>query len=602
MSITNTSYACTNAALTSSASTRITPEPLADFTAISDCQDSMIVFNNLSSITEGTIATYKWYFGDGDSSVNASPTHAYKAAGTYSVRLVVWSDNGCRSEITKSVTVYPKPVANFSASNVCKNADFTATDLSTVSSGSIVAWMWEFGDGGTSAAQNPSHVYATSGNFDVTLTVTTDNGCTHTITKTITVYILPEANFVATPVCEGDAMNFVNASAIGYGTMTYEWDFGSTAKDPSHTFTGFGQFNVQLIAISNNGCRDTIVRAVTVHPAPTAAFTVNPVCIGETSSFVNASTVPSGNLIEYFWDFGDLEFSGLKDPTHTYDAPGTYNVSLRVKTDKGCEHTFTGTADVVALPDVELTANGPTEFYDGDSVILSASSSARDYAWTWTGGGSATTQSVTAKTTGWYKVRITAPPIGCANEDSIFVDVWPLPDAKAWPRDKVTQSIDTVSKGQSIDLHASGGVVYSWNPTTYLNSTSSPDVIAERVQDDVTYTVTVTDANGCVNTADVTVIVLDDFNLIVYNAVTPNGDGMNDTWIVENIWAYPDAEVIIFNRYGMEVYRGTNYQNDWDATYKGNDLPDGPYYYVITHPDFGNTVYKGVINVIREKQ
>jgi len=605
VSITNTSHSCANTALSSSASARVTPNPIAGFTAGNNCKDSVITFNNTSSIPEGNITTYKWYFGDGDSSVNGSPTHAYAAAGTYNVRLVVWSDNGCRGEITQAIIVYPNPIANFNFSNVCKNQTFSATDASTISSGSIVSWSWNFGDGTSSSSQNPTHVYAASGNYDVTLTVVSDNGCSNTITKQLTVYILPEANFVASPVCENDAMDFVNSSAIGYGTMTYAWDFAgqgtSSATDPSHTFTGFGTFGVELIAISNNGCRDTIMRNVTVYPEPTASFTVNPVCIGETSSFVNTSTVPSGSIIEYFWDFGDLSFSGLKDPTHTYAAPGSYDAILRVKSNQGCENTFTAKADVIDLPSVDLTAGGPTEFCDGDSVQLSANVNARTYEWTWTG-GSSTSPSIFAKTTGWYHVRITAAPIGCANEDSIFIDVWPLPDAKAWPRHKVTQSIDTISKGQTIELHASGGVNYAWDPITYLNPTTGADVMAERVELTTDYTVTVTDMNGCVNTAQLRIVVLDDFNLTVYNAVTPNGDGMNDTWIIENIWAYPEALVIIFNRYGMEVYRVTGYNNDWDATYKGNDLPDGPYYYVITHPDFGDKVYKGVINVIREKK
>ena len=82
---------------------------------------------------------------------------------------------------------------------------------------------------------------------------------------------LPEANFVASPVCEDAPMQFVNASAIGYGTMTYEWNFAgqgtSTDKDPVFTFTGFGTFSVELIATSNNGCKDTIVRNVTSLPS-----------------------------------------------------------------------------------------------------------------------------------------------------------------------------------------------------------------------------------------------------------------------------------------------------------------------------------------------
>lgn len=609
VSITNTTHGCVNNDLNSSASARVTPNPVAAFTADNSCEDSTVMFNNTSSIPEGTISNYKWYFGDGDSSVNGSPSHVYAVAGTYNVTLVAWSDNGCRGEVTQSITIHPNPTADFTFANVCKNETFSATDNSSVPSGNIVSWFWTFGDGTTSTAQNPTHNYAASGNYDVTLTVVTDNGCSNTVSKEVTVYILPEANFVASPVCEDEAMKFVNASAIGYGTMTYEWDFAgqgtSTDKDPEFTFTGFGTFSIRLIATSDNGCKDTIFRDVTVYPSPTADFTVDDVCIGDASVFVNASTVPgTDNIIEYFWDFGDANFSGLENPSHTYAAAGDYNVTLRVKSDKGCENSVTKVASVIALPDVDLTAQGPTEFCDGDSVVLTANANARSYDWTWDGGTS-TAGSVTATTTGWYKVRITAPPIGCANEDSIFITVHALPVVDAWLRDDITKQIDTVDKGGSIEVHATAGyAAYLWTPNTYLNTDDMADVIAERVDDDITYTVTVTERHDdgveCQNSTTVTVIVRDAFNLVVYNTVTANGDGINDTWWIDNIWAYPEAEVIVFNRYGMEVFSGTGYANDWNATFNGKDLPDGPYYYVITHPDFPDTVYKGVINVIRE--
>lgn len=610
VSITNTTHGCVNNDLNSSASARVTPNPVASFTADNSCEDTTVVFNNTSSIAEGTITTYKWFFGDGDSSVNGSPSHVYAAAGTYNVRLVVWSDNGCRGEVTQTITIHPNPTADFTFSNVCKNEVFTATDQSTVNTGSIVSWFWTFGDGSTSTAQNPSHTYAASGNYDVTLTVVTDNGCSNTVSKEVTVYILPEANFVASPVCEDAPMNFVNASAIGYGTMTYEWDFAgqgtSTDKDPSFTFTGFGTFSVRLIATSNNGCKDTIDRNVTVYPAPTADFTVADVCIGEASSFLNASTVPApDNIVEYSWDFGDQSGNGsvLENPNYTYAASGDYNVTLRVKSDRGCENTVTKVASVIPLPDVQLTAQGPTEFCDGDSVVLTANANARTYDWSWNNGADTSdAASVTAKVNGWYKVRITAPPIGCANEDSIFVTVHATPDVEAWLRDDMTNKLDTVDKGSFIDLHATPGYVsYLWTPNTYLNRDDAADVMASKMEEQVTYTVTITDEFGCVNSADVTVVVRDVFNLTVYNTVTANGDGENDTWWIENIWAYPEAEVIIFNRYGMEVFRGTGYNNTWDATYNGNELPDGAYYYVIVHPDFPDVVYKGALNVIREK-
>ena len=609
VSITNTTHNCVNANLNSSASARVTPNPVAAFIADNACEDSVVVFNNTSSIAEGSIASFKWYFGDGDSSLANSPTHKYAAPGTYTVRLVAVSDNGCTGEVTKTVTVYDDPVADFTTANVCKNADLVLTDASSVANGTITGWFWEFGDGNTSTAQNPSHRYAAAGNYFVTLTVTTNNGCTSSVSKEVTIYVLPEANFVAQPVCENDAMQFINTSAIGYGSMTWEWDFAtqgtSTAKDPQFTFAGFGTFEVEMIATSNFGCKDTIKRSVTVHPKPTAGFTVDPVCIGEASEFVNTSSVATGSVVEYFWNFGDTTFSGLKDPSHTYARPNVagYPVTLRIKTDQGCEDEVTGVAVVQPLPDVQLTATGPTEFCDGDSVNLTANSNARTYDWTFSDGSTTSgVDNIWATKNGWHKVRITAPPIGCANEDSIFITVWPLPDAKAWPRHKVDQSIDTIHRGESLQLHASGGEVYSWDPIDYLDNAGIADPVAERVDAGVTYTVTVTDSNGCVNTATLTIHVLNEFKLVVYNVVTPNADGYNDTWIIDNIWAYPEAEVIIFNRYGMEVYRGTNYANDWDGTYEGKDLPDGAYYYVILHPDFPDIVYKGAINLIRNRK
>lgn len=619
VSIENTTYGCINSDLSSTASARVTPNPVAAFTANNQCEDTVVNFVNNSSIPEGTITTYKWYFGDGDSSSTPDPTHAYADAGTYNVTLVAWSDNGCRGEVTQTVTIYDNPTADFTFDNVCQNETFSANDRSSVANGSIVSWFWTFGDGSTSTDQNPTHNYATSGTYDVTLTVTTDNGCTHTVSKEVIIYILPEANFVAEPVCEDDAMRFINTSAIGYGTMTYEWDFDgqgtSNLKDPSFTFTGFGDFNIELVATSNNGCRDTINRSVTVHPNPTASFSVDPVCIGETSVFVNSSSVPTGAIVEYFWNFDDDNFSGLRNPTHTYAEPGTYNVGLRVKTDKGCTDSTTTDAIVIALPDVELVPNDSQHIGGCDSIQLSARSDARTWDWERNGDTIATgVDNVFASITGMYKVTISVSTLGtvCYNSDSVYVLVEPIPVVDAWPRDKITQNIDTISKGQSIDLNASA-TGYQLNESSFVWDPSGSDFLegsnvgttvttSQFLAADQIYTVEVTDGFGCTETATVTVIVLDDFNLRPYNLITPNGDGMNDTWAIENIWAYPEAEVVIFNRYGMIVYEGNNYfNNPWDGTNQDNGkmLPDGPYYYVITHPDHPDTVYKGAINLIK---
>ena len=94
------------------------------------------------------------------------------------------------------------------------------------------------------------------------------------------------------------------------------------------------------------------------------------------------------------------------------------------------------------------------------------------------------------------------------------------------------------------------------------------------------------------------VTVKKDFVLKVHNVVTPNGDGDNDTWIIDNIEAYPDAVVAIFNRYGNKIIEENNYKNTLDGKYNNSDLPDGAYYYVITL-EGSDKVYKGAINLLR---
>ena len=164
-----------------------------------------------------------------------------------------------------------------------------------------------------------------------------------------------------------------------------------------------------------------------------------------------------------------------------------------------------------------------------------------------------------------------------------------------------------IDKGQSVVLNGKGAGLngtYSWSPATYLNN---PAIARPTSKPDVTtlYTLTVTDNHLCVDTDTVRISVKAEFVLIVHNVITPlNPDGLNDTWIIDNIEAYPNAEVAVFNRYGQEVFKTKGYANQWDGTNKlsgGDDLPDGAYFYVITM-EGTDKVYKGAINLIRGKR
>ena len=518
---------------------------------------------------------------------------------------------GCRDSITRTITVNPRPTANFTFKNTCQDTAVKFTDGSSIATGgSIVSRFWNFGDGSTLAGNtsNPSRSYAAAGTYTVTLTVVSNNGCASTIVRNVTVYTLPEPNYVANPVCQNSAMTFINTSSIGVGAMTYKWDFAgqgnSTLSNPSHTFTGFGLFNVSLTATSNQGCVKTLTKSVQIWANPVANFTVADVCIGETSRFINTSAMPSGstdNVQENFWSFGDSTFSTGKDPLHTYAKDGIYSVIVRATSNKGCINSITKTAVVHPLPVVTITTP-KSKFCDGDNSILTANAGMRQYEWSLGGVVLGTNQTFTATKQGWYKVKIWAPSTlgGCSNEDSIFITVWPLPTADAG-RDTI------IDKGQSVILNGKGaglGGSYNWSPATYLSNatiarpTCKPD-------ETILYTLTVIDRNGCIDTDSVDITVKAEFVLIVHNVITPlNPDGLNDTWIIDNIEAYPTAEVAVFNRYGMEVFKVKGYKNQWDGTDKltgGNDLPDGAYYYVITM-EGTDKVYKGAISLVRGKR
>ena len=610
--ITNTTFNCANNVLSSQAIATVNPNPVANFTFSNACRDSAAVFNNTSTILSGTIADFNWNFGDGSGSKDGSPTHAYVATGNYAVSLLAVSAQGCRDSITKTITINPRPVADFSFKNTCQDTAVKFVNGTSIGSGGTIrSYFWNFGDGTNSSLASPSHKYGAAGTYTVTLTAVSNNGCASVKVHSVTVYILPEPNYVASPVCQNNAMKFVNASSIGEGTMTYRWDFAgqgnSTLFEPTHTFTGFGSFVVSLTATSNLGCVKTLIKPVTVWANPIANFTVADVCIGETSRFKNTSAMPGGSsdiIIENYWNFGDSTFSTGKDPLHTYMKDGIYSVLVRATSDKGCVNSVIKNAVVQPLPVVNISTP-KAKFCDGDNSVLTGNSGMRLYEWKLNGAVVGTSQTLTVTKQGWYKLKIWAPIAlgGCSNEDSIFITVWPLPIADAG-RDT------SIHKGQSVNLKGKGAGLngsYQWTTSTIpnfltpaagnvANVTSKPDAT-------ITYILTVTDRNTCVDVDTVTITVVPDFDLKIHNVVTPNGDGFNDTWIIDNIEAYPNAEVAIINRYGSEVYKKKGYLNEWDGTKDapgGENLPDGAYYYVITM-EGNDTVYKGAINLIRSE-
>ncbi|MBU0984006.1 MAG: PKD domain-containing protein [candidate division Zixibacteria bacterium] len=347
------------------------PKPVAAFTAdLTDlCVGGSVAFTDLSTYAE----TWHWDFGDGTTSVERHPVHAYAKAGVYDVTLFVDNDCGEDDEIKfEYIAVHDGPTADFSAVPTSGNAplDVVFSDLSTSTSG-ITSWSWNFGDGTSATTQNANHTYTAAGVYAVSLTVVDDCG-TDTATRLELVRVTDSCSvdFWAEPT-SGCAPLDVSFGGLTHGPCeisSWTWNFGDTAsgtdnsatgQNVDHTYAHPGVYTVVLTAVDAGGTKViTKTNLVTVHGGPTADFTAAPTS-GEaplTVLFTNLSTSSDGTLT-YTWDFGDPgsgadNVSTLEDPSHVFAADGDYMVRLVVS--NGCG-TDTAQALITVSPAIIIT-------------------------------------------------------------------------------------------------------------------------------------------------------------------------------------------------------------------------------------------------------
>src|SRR5690554_1130190 len=310
-------------------------------------------------------------------------------SGTYDYELISVQDNSSTACIqnqtgTISVEINPIPTASFENIGTCLNTASQFTNSSTVSAvngANLTAWSWDFGDGNTSNLENPTHTYSDEEVYDVTLTVTSNHGCTNTTTGTGTVYPLPQVSFSPTSVCLDSNTVFTDLSSISNdhtsNTLTdWAWDFGdgtsSTLQNPTHTYAGAGTYTATLTVTSNHGCVSTLTETVIVHPKPTADFSgmnlrgCSPFCAELNSNAVVAN--PS-SVAHYSWTLSNGE---THESNQSFFGPCFENnggsidfidVQLTVTTNEGCQNTF-------EIPNmIEVYHNPIADFFTSPDTI-----------------------------------------------------------------------------------------------------------------------------------------------------------------------------------------------------------------------------------------
>jgi len=336
--------------------------PIANF-SYSDilCAGSFVQFDDLSQAYGGVqIITWFWNFGDPTSGVNNTsslqePSHTYQNPGDYQVKLMVTNANNCTDTISHPISVSDQPTVHFSADTVCKGDTTHFIDASIPNYGTLISWLWNFGDGITSAEQNPDHLYANSGIYDVTLTVTNSMQCQHDTTQRVLVKIPPVALFTYANGCMNSPVEFLDQSSTQEGQVnSWHWDFGdgdtSNVQNPIHIFVNSGTYYVTLTIGTTIGCQDSFTVPVVVYIRPTADFSsYSTYCPTGQVTFTDHSTGSGVPIIGWYWIFENGFSSTVANPTYTFSVTDTiYPVTLIVTDANGCTDTLLDDVFVVA--------------------------------------------------------------------------------------------------------------------------------------------------------------------------------------------------------------------------------------------------------------
>ena len=349
--------------------------PSFTFDPASGCTPLNVTFTNTSN--NGN-ATFEWNFGDGTTYTGENPpVHTYTNNGSYTITLIQTDENGCIDSIVHSDAINISAIeADFEADVVegCETLEVTFSDLSISPNPNdpITGWSWNFGNGSTFNGQNPPTQSYNEGVYDVTLTVTSDAGCSHTlnVAEYISVGVTPDIDFSWTPSHECAKSDFEFTSTVTVPVphdsdeLTYEWDFGDggTASEPNPTYNypiDTGYFDVQLI-VKFRGCPDTLIYENAVYiDAPIALFNVssafcNPTLPLDVTFNDQAIIGKETDDATVIWDWGDGSTDVFTSPsvyddnpgqiTHTYTSLGSYNIKQVVHNyTTGCSDSITRT-------------------------------------------------------------------------------------------------------------------------------------------------------------------------------------------------------------------------------------------------------------------
>ena len=316
------------------------------------CYPLPVHFTDLSSAGSGTINSWEWDFGDGNISSTQSPSHTYTGSGNFNVSLRVTNSFGCVTTITKPSYIHISSGVHAAFTNSTANScnpplivNFQNQSLGT----GPLTYQWNFGDGGSSTAQNPSYTYLASGSYTVRLIVINSVGCVDTVihSNVITVGIV-HADFTMPPtICQGQNFDLTNTSVPLPSSVLWDFTDGTTLSTLNATkiYNSPGLHTVKMKA-NFNGCLDSSIKTINTLVNPVIAFTGDALTSCRPPLIVNFTGLVPG-ATSFSWDFGDNSTSTTANPTHTYTTYGSFTVKLKATNQLGCSDSLIKTNYIV---------------------------------------------------------------------------------------------------------------------------------------------------------------------------------------------------------------------------------------------------------------
>ena len=600
----------------------IYPMPVAQFTTDTTrlCErGNVFAIDYQGLISSGSISKL-WSFGDGVFSTTADDTtKSYSTFGSYPVRLELVSGFDCRDTTEQILTVHAQPKAQFTIDDSLecfRDHEIIAINKSTLAQGAVQSRTWTTDGKDYLNIDTLNQVYPSANDYTIQLTIESNQGCFDSLTKTVTIYPMPVAQFTTdtTRLCErGNVFAIDYQGLISSGSISKLWSFGdgvfsTTADDTTKSYSTFGSYPVRLELVSGFDCRDTTEQILTVHAQPKAQFTIDDSleCFRDHEIIaINKSTLAQGAVQSRTWTTDGKDYLNIDTLNQVYPSANDYTIQLTIESNQGCFDSLTKTVTIYPMPVAQFTTDDVclgklTSFENLSNFEFGTMSS----YWSFGDGNTSNEESPFHKYSSADSFDVTlvvSTEQDCTDtiEYKKIAVIHPVPSAafdykkiKSWKKE--TQYLFSDS--------SIGADFLRWEIDGF--SESNEDDFQFIFQDSGTREVTLIAINefSCSDTTSKTISVFPDLIYYIPNAITPNGDGLNDVFNVVGLGYADMYNLKIYNRWGELLFESNKISEGWDGRFMGEIVQNGVYIYFVTFRDIGSKkkIFKvGNVTLIR---